>query len=278
MIVMISPKNFASDDEYDNMRQMLPLSPQTPNFGPPPGNFPGGPSLSPEIPPFRPPLGPGPVFPPGNTNGFAYIRFLYAATNQPPVNVSINGTIMVRSLRYSNVSPYYAVGAGMKRITAFNSGITLASINLPVSNGQLYTVAIVNDGNGIELAPIPDTPCNRRAGMACLRTVNLSANSSPVNVLIPGMGLVFRQVAYRSISGYRQMSPGNYTVYVTDFRTGMLPTNNQIQVAIIGGSFRPWITTNISLQRNSTYTLYLIGNFNGFPAAQALLVETDIEF
>ena len=250
--------------------------PVLPPFRPPVGGGPG-----PVLPPFRPPVGggPGPVRPPRPT-GFGNIRFLYAATNQPPVNAFINQNMVVRSLRFSNVTPYYSVPSGTTRIAITSSqspNRTLASIDLFLSNGENYTIAIINSNNGLQLYAISDAPCRMRRGMSCLRAVNLIANSGAANIFIPNIGLLFRQVDFKEITTYQQLNPGNYTVYATDFRTTTFPAGNQIQIAIINGIFRPWITANISLDRDTTYTLYLIGNVSGFPAAQILLVETDLD-
>lgn len=245
-----------------------------PPFRPPVGGGPG-----PVLPPFRPPVDGGPVRPPRPTR-FGNIRFLYAATNQPPVNAFINQNMVVRSLRFSNVTPYYSVPSGTTRITITSSqspNRTLASIDLFLSNEESYTIAIINSNNGLQLYAISDAPCRMRRGMSCLRAVNLIANSGAANIFIPNIGLLFRQVDFKEITAYQQLNPGNYTVYATDFRTTTFPAGNQIQIAIINGIFRPWITANISLERDTTYTLYLIGNVSGFPTAQILLVETDLD-
>lgn len=246
------------------------ISPVFPDFGCSPVH-----PDNPWLPPFEPPLGPGPVIPPRPApNRFGQIRFLYAAVNQPPVTISMNGTPVIHSFRYSNITPYYPTPTGRNRIVVTNQwGQTLASINLPLSNNQFYTVALINADHGMELLALSDAPCNRRPGMACIRAINLSYNSSPANFFLSNMGLLFRQVGFHETTAYRQINPGRHTLFVTDFRTTFLPQGNPLS----SGTFFPWVTEQINLQRNTTYTIYLIGNASGFPGMQIILAETDLD-
>ena len=57
--------------------------------------------------------------------------------------------------------------------------------------GTAYTFALVNNGSGISLMQITDTPCTNR-NAACVRAVNLSPNSGPVDMFLSGAGRVFQ--------------------------------------------------------------------------------------
>lgn len=254
-------------------RRFFPNNQNRPNqSSPPPWN------PSPES-PWLPPLAPGPVIPPNRPSQFGSIRFLFAAINQPPLTLFLNNDRLGSPIRYTDMTLYHRIPVGANRIlvadTRRSNGVS-ASITLPVFQNQMSTIAIINSPFGIELMVISDMPCLHRQNKSCLRTVNLSPNSSPANLFLSRTGLIFQDVAFQTVTSYRQLNPGNYTAYITDFRTTAFPASNQLQIAISGGSFLPWIQSNLNLQRNTAYTLYLLGNANGFPTPQAILAETGI--
>lgn len=280
-----------SQNEEDDMI-FLPESPDTPTFGPPPGapnvrppaGFP-----TPEVPNVRPPAGfPTPEVPGGSMQGFCNIRFIHAAVNQPALNVSIGNKVLANNLRYGQVSDYSEEPASTLMITlssAMRPRMTLYQESFRFRDGDVFTIAIVNVGNGIGMFPISDQRCQtRQRGLSCIRAANLSYNSPPLDVFLPTGRVVFGNVGFQSVTTYRQIGQGNYVLLIGDTPVGNAPSQGGrgiIAVPIIlgGGSpqganeFNLMITTTVNVRSDRQYTIYIIGDVYGAPDPQAVFVE-----
>ena len=288
-----------------------PISPETPSWGPPAssdGNDPGFAPISPETPSWGPPASSGGttggsgnicagctstgwtlspiVVIPGQVNqsggGLSNVRFLYAATGQPPVNIRLGNRMVINRMQFGNSTPYYLENAGYQTIliTNANTGSILYRGIFFLSNGTAYTFALVNNGSGISLMQLTDTPCTNR-NAACVRAVNLSPNSGPVDVFLSGAGRVFQSVDTFGITNYRAILQGSYRAAVSE----ALPCTNNSAITIASTyaecnntriAFLD--TTSVTFMSGVTYTLYLIGRAYQTPAAQLISLESDLVY
>ena len=282
----------------DNSPGYFPISPDTPSWGPPSGggsNSPGYFPISPDTPSWGPPSGvivtPPIIVTPGQSPCFncssgsrmANIRFLQAAVDQPAVNVRIGNRTVINNMQYGNFTPYYLDSGSqstMITITDARTGNTLYQRYLNFADGNAYTVSIINDGSGITLFTLTDTPCNSR-NSGCLRAVNLSPNSGAVDIFLSGYGRIFQGVSQLGITGYRGISQGSYRALVSE----ALPCTNNNQV-IMGDGYVECNNTRIAIMDSSmfnvmsgvTYTLYIIGRAYQFPSLQILTLESDLVY
>lgn len=269
----------------DNSPGFFPISPDTPSWGPPPGNgggnggsggITGGIIVGPIVVPGRP-ICPG--CSPGSQS--ANIRFLHGAVNQPAVNVQVGGLTFINHMQYGNVTPYYLDNANRNVqivITSAQTGYTLYQGVFRFAGNTAYTLAIVNDGSGISLLTVTDLPCNAR-NSACLRAVNLSPNSGPVDIFLSGYGRIFQRVNQLSATEYRNVNQGSYRASVSEAlpcagNSSVIVANeyvecNNTRIAIMD-------TAAVNLMAGVTYTLYIIGLAYQFPAVQVLPVESDL--
>ena len=283
----------------DDSPGFAPISPDTPSWGPPSGdNSPGFAPISPDTPSWGPPqggTGSGGSRPPlvilpgqggclncstGSSKDSVNVRFLHAAVNQPAVNVRLGNRTVINHLQFGNATPYYLEGSGKTLVTVVNSqtGSTIFRRYLNFSSRNAYTVSIVNDGTGITLFTLTDTPCNNR-NSACLRAVNLSPNSGPVDVFLSGYGRVFQRIAQLDVSSYLAVNPGSYRVSVSE----ALPCTNN-QAVMMADTYAECNNTRIAYMDTSvvnmmsgvTYTLYFIGLAYQFPSLQILALESDL--
>lgn len=289
----------------DNSPGFAPISPETPSWGPPSGddNSPGFAPISPETPSWGPPPGnngggsggitggiivgpivvPGQPVCPGCSSGdqSANIRFLHGAVNQPAVNVQLGSLTVINSMQYGNVTPYYLDNANQNIqivITSAQTGYTLYRGVFRFASNTAYTLAIVNDGSGISLFTVTDIPCNSR-NSACLRAVNLSPNSGPVDIFLSGYGRIFQRVGQLAATEYQTVRQGSYRASVSE----ALPCTGNSSVIIANeyvecSNTRIAImdTATVNLMTGVTYTLYIIGLAYQFPAVQILPVESDL--
>ena len=167
----------SNEEPREDQRRRAELSPETPEFGPPPGEnegrpnrpnrpnrpggFPGG-----QWPPIA--VYPIPVFPgniPGDSNNrpsYCTIRFLNAAAGFDPVNISIGNKTVAHQVPYGEVTSYYTETTGFKQILvseAGRRGAVLARERFLFNDGDVYTIALVNGMNGIAMVLVPDFPC-----------------------------------------------------------------------------------------------------------------------
>ena len=271
-----------------------PISPDTPSWGPP-SSDPGFAPISPDTPSWGPPSGSGGtvinpiIVVPGQSSCFncqsnnrsANIRFLHAAANQPAVNIRLGNRMVINNMQFGNSTPYYLdSGSQSTLVTVINArtGQTLYRRYLNFADGTAYTVSIINDGSGISLFTLTDMPCrNRNSG--CLRAVNLSPNSGPVDIFLSGYGRIFQRVSQLAATGYRSINQGTYRASVSE----ALPCSGNSGITMADG-YVECNNTRIVIMDSSTfnvmngvtYTLYIIGRAYQFPSVQILPLESDL--
>ena len=287
----------------DNSPGFAPISPDTPSWGPPAGdNSPGFAPISPDTPSWGPPSGSSPCIPcwgpscgntgcgsiiitPGQNPGSrsASIRFLHAASNQPSVNISLGRRTVIQNMQFGNFTPYYIDrGSQSTLVTVTNAqtGQTLYNRYINFADAAAYTVSIINDGSGISLFTLTDMPCtNRNSG--CLRAVNLSSNSGPVDIFLSGYGRIFQRVNQLEPTGYLSIGQGTYRAFVSEAlpcpaNTPVTMTNDYVECSNTRIAIMNSATFN--LMNTVSYTLYIIGLAYQFPALQILPLESDLVY
>lgn len=289
-----------ANQSTDNSPGFAPISPNTPSWGPPSGTTtPVQPSPVPSTPSLNPStsvtITPPIVVIPGQNSCSCYtaastttpntpmanIRFLHAAVNQPAVTIRLGNRTVINNMPYGSFTPYY-LHSGSQRtlVTVINtqSGQTLYQAYLNPSDNTAYTIAIVNSGSGISLFTVTDTACTSR-NVGCLRAVNLSPNSGAVDVFLAGYGRVFQNLGQLTATDYRTIQQGTYRASVSE----TLPCSGNSAVIMADG-YVECNNTRIAIMDSATfnvmngvsYTLYIIGLANGFPALQILVVESDL--
>lgn len=179
--------------DIGNNGETLLVSPETPPWGPPSGSG-----------TQRPPVVIVPGQPVRPNTGFSSIRFLYAATGQPPVNVWLGNRVVIRNMQFGNSTPYYQDNASRNReirIVNAHTGDTLYQGTFTFLSGKAYTVPIINEGSNISVMSLEDEPCSvSYAG--CIRAVNLSPDSGPVDIFMSRIGRVFQNVDPFEVTDY----------------------------------------------------------------------------
>lgn len=219
----------------------------------------------------------------GSSSRSANIRFLHAATNQPAVNIRLGNRTVINNMQFGNSTPYYLDSGSqntMVTIIDAQTGRTLYRRSLNFSDGTAYTVSIINDGSGISLFTLTDSPCNNR-NSGCLRAVNLSPNSGAVDVFLSGYGRIFQGLSQLDVTRYRSINQGSYYASVSE----ALPCSGNCPI-IMGNGYVECNNTRIVVMNSSTinvmngvtYTLYIIGRAYQFPSLQILALESDLVY
>ena len=195
-----------------------------------------------------------------NSNQFANVRFLNAATGYNPFLIYINNQLVVNGLGFAEVSNYGRVSSGFQTVTVAGlDGYIYIQKTLMFDVGSNQTIAVTRTLSGLDLTQINDSPCATPANTACLRAVNLSYNSGPLDVILTNGYTVFSDVRFQEATPFSRVRSGEYQFYVQSRRPF--------------GSNEALVSAYINARPNSTYTIYMF-NWNESPdAIQTLVVE-----
>ena len=201
------------------------------------------------------------------------MRFLNASTNSFAVNISIDGTAYAINSRFGTISNYDWISDGFHTVTVRRaSGMrsVLLRQNFPFTASKKVTMVLVDSASGgLEMVQISDTGCNTRAyNTGCYRFANMTYSGSRYDLLLYGGETIFRNVAFQTVTPYKQAMAGTYQFYVTS--SGNYSFLREIPIIVIGFGGSGTITGNnqaeallsaqIEITAGQNYTSYLIGN------------------
>lgn len=210
-------------------------------------------------------------------NGACNVRFLHAATNSVPYGISIGSRTITNALRYSEATPYASVMDGFRTVTVMSARSPRSILlrkNIAFRAGTALTLSIVNTRSGIDIIEVSDTLCSGiSCNLACLRMVNASFNSTPMDLILYDGRVVFADIRYKEASSIRRVRPGEYGFYVTStpYSLDVLSENMDIETMeampisisenyIPGyGDLNPLVSFYETFRACTLYTTYVIG-------------------
>lgn len=237
------------------------------------------------------PLPPIIINPPSNITPqrFCRVRFLHAAPNSGPVNISIGMQRVATNLSFGNFSEYTYVQDGFRPVTVMNTRtprVVLLQRNVAFLGGDVITIAILNTYNGIELNPVNDKSCNNRpAGMSCLRMANFIYNGSPIDLMLNDGRVVFSDVRSRETTTFTRIRQGNYGMYIAYTPNQAVPhvrdvdTLDEMPMAVSErfvpgyGDMNTIVAFLLSVKRNTMYTIYVVGDADNPADIQTIVAE-----
>lgn len=205
------------------------------------------------------------------------IRILHADRRVGAVNVILSGVTLVTNLTYGSISAYSQESSGTLLVTVVSADNVyqyLVQETMRFNSGETYTIAIIPNGNATALFQITDVSCNKSLYNSCLRAINLSTDSGPLDISLLDGRTIARNLSFKGIGSYKQFTPGTYRVIVyentcannSNSIIGNLQSGALNIIPIIIGSGNSSCMTNllkasqIRVASNRLYTLYLIGS------------------
>lgn len=190
------------------------------------------------------------------------IRFLNTASNYNPFLIYFNSALFADSLGFAEMTEYESVPAGYQTVSVVGeNGYIYIQKRVQIVRNSTVTMAIINTASGIDLMPIEDTACDNNYQVACIRAVNLSYNSGPLNLVIGQRNVIFQNITYMQVADYKNIWPGTYNYYVT--KTGTQQNTNQVILSSV-----------MNIKNNGAYTVYMFNwNRNSTNAIRVLIVE-----
>jgi hypothetical protein len=196
------------------------------------------------------------------TPEYSYVRFFNTVPTEP-VDIYANGELKKQNLEYGIPSEYFEFKPGNLTLQGrfVDSGESTGIGIVVIPGNSTYTIAGIGMyPNKVKILQIPDAyPIDKSDPMSYLRFVNLSSDIPPVNVKLNESNL-FQNVAYKEITEYRQITPGDYTLSFDSSASG-IPLFGELEV---------------SLQPGKVYTVYTIGNNTTGERRVELITDSDI--
>ncbi len=196
-----------------------------------------------------------PVYP--NVTGISYVRFFNAAPNTGNVDIYVNGKKTVSNLSYRNFTEYMRALPGIYRISVYAAGTTtrpLYSGRFSIASNIIYTMAVAGLPGQITVESIADRKRAKNNYMSYMRFVNLSPNSSPLDVYVDNV-LVISGLLYEDISNYLSLRPGNHSITLKEAATDIIVLEDP-RATLRGGNY---------------YATYVVGDITQSPGLQVVI-------
>ncbi|MCM3770634.1 MULTISPECIES: DUF4397 domain-containing protein [Priestia] len=149
----------------------------------------------------------------------AEVRIVHASPDAPAVDIFVDDKALVEGTKFKDVSNSLPLSAGSHKVEVYEAKTkgtkdSIIEATLVVDGGKSYTVAAVNKAENLELQAFT----NNKQGMdgkASLRVAHLSPDAPAVNVGPKGAAPLFKDLSFKSISGYQVVNPGSYDLSVS---------------------------------------------------------------
>jgi hypothetical protein len=187
------------------------------------------------------------------------IRFFHSSPDAPPVDIYANGNLIVKNLGYKGLTPYIPVPSGNYNITVFPAGQTVNPVintTVDIPENTIFNVAITGNIPNLSLYTIPEPVQAQNFNRPCIRFIHLSPNAPAVDIKLSNGQKIFNNVGFKDITDYVCVPSGTYTFTVSP--TG---TNNVVLTI-----------PNITLEPNSYYTIYAVGQVGEGQPLEAIVV------
>lgn len=218
----------------------------------------------------------------GTEGGVAGVRILNAAANYGSVSVTIGEDMLTSGLPFGSSTPYRRVREGFRVVTVSSATYPRHIIYrqvLPFVAGIRVTLALVNSANGLGIQMIIDLPCfGGGRNLACLRMVNLSYNSGPLELVLEDGRVVFSDVRFKEVTSYKRANEGKYNFKVVNSPNRPMPIVSDISnindlTYQLGGTWNALLEFSIDMKANTLYTVYILGNDGYVPSLQPYILE-----
>lgn len=195
--------------------------------------------------------------------GQSFVRVLHAVPGAPAVDVWIDGGLVIENLSFGEISDYLSMPSGSYDVEVFETGTTTTPIidapGVVFASGQDYTIAARLDGTDAVPEIYEDNNTLPADGKVHVRFIHLSPDAPAVDVAVTGGPDLFTNVAYADSTEYLEVDPGTY----------------DLEVRQAGTSIVALPLPGISLQSDTVYTVFAVGEAAATPATLDALLAAD---
>jgi hypothetical protein len=149
--------------------------------------------------------------------GMAELKVAHLSPDAGPVDVWLDGAVVLTSRSFETISGYLAIEAGDRRVQVTPAGQTTPLVIdavLPIAAGTATTVAATGLLAAMDVQAIV-LPDDRNAGSQVqVRFVHASPDAPPVDVALTGGPVLIGNTAFREASAYTTVAGGTYDLEV----------------------------------------------------------------
>ncbi len=157
------------------------------------------------------------VLPAAAQSDTARVRFVHAAPDMPPVDVFVDGKIVLRSVDFPLISDYLEAQAGSHQVVFAPAGQPVSEAIITAQPtfeaGKAHTVVAVGlaDVTAVVFTDDLSTP---PAGKARVRLIHASPDAPRVDVEVIDGPMLFRSISFARASDYQEVDAGTYNLRV----------------------------------------------------------------
>lgn len=188
----------------------------------------------------------------------SFIRILNATSLYKRIDIYSNGYLIGKNLGCKKYTPYFTVPSGTHNINIYPAGKKANLIthkNIILESNSISTL-VVSESSFTELFLVPDLKVNKKENYSNVRFVNLSYESSPMDVSIIGQGPLSSNIGFHDITDYVLLPSGKYT----------------LQFKLSEGEGHTITLPNTVLKDEWNYTIYTMGVPDKKPGFQVLIL------
>lgn len=187
---------------------------------------------------------------PGGTDTTGFIRAIHLSYDAPGMDVRVDGSVIIQSIRYRNASKFMPIDTGGRQIAVHQSGGVNPMINAShqAKAGAQYTLCITGPSAALEgLMYVDDRTV--RVDKARVRIINAIPDISSIKCLVArdtGQLTLVNNLATRIASKYLDVDPGDLVL--------------QIMASSVSGPRTQF--TSASINAGQRYTVIFDGTFD----------------
>lgn len=192
------------------------------------------------------------------------VRFLNAANGYNPFVVFINENLFSTNFTFGELTGYERVAPGNQMVTVMGeNGYIFIQKPVRIQSDEDITIAIINSESGLDIEVIDDIKCNRNNNMSCVRAVNLAYYSNSLSIVIGNQYINFNNLRFKDVSNYETIWQGQYIYSVMRNMVARVPGMGGIAL----------LTSQLNIQNNKNYTMYILNWQNSSDAIKVVIVE-----
>lgn len=174
------------------------------------------------------------------------LRVAHLSPDAPPVDVLIDGEVVLSGVSFPQVSDYLALPAGEYRVQVTPAGaneVVVIDATVGLESGGAYTVAATGFLADITPLVIGDRATATTGGGASVRFIHTGPDAPAVDIAVAGGDVIFSDVTFRESTGYAQVPAGTY----------------DLEVRLAGTATVALSVPGVSVSAGMNYTIYAIG-------------------
>ena len=137
------------------------------------------------------------------------VRFVHAVQGATPVDLSVDGTLIVPGLAYAEPTEHIALPSGSHRIALGIGGVEITSLPLSVAAGQAQTVIVMGSPANLNVSPHDDDLSNLNASSARVSLINAIPGSVVDHLSLSSGVTAATDIEYGQSSGAAQIVTGS---------------------------------------------------------------------